>query len=87
MSNNNEKLSGEDTEELLCVTETVMYYAGIDADPNEASKALSFRKNVAIILKAVRIKLNYHDFEAGVFFSFLCNATEEEVKQKLEELL
>jgi len=85
---NLEDLANEDGE-IIFVNEIGSYLLGILAEPgsDEASKAITFRTNVATILKAVRMKFDYLDIEAGNFFSFLCNATEEEVKQKVETYL
>ena len=71
----------------ILATEEVMYYIGIATNPDEASKAETFRKNATLLLKAIRIKFNYLEIESGEFFSFLCDATEEEVKQKITEYL
>ena len=64
-----------------------IYLFCLHSDPKEASKADNFRKNVAAILKAVRIKLNYPETDIQNFVEILCDATEDEVNQKLEELL
>ena len=83
---NQKDFEHEDGKDIL-INEKGMYKIGILSDPDEASKAITFRSNVATILKAVRMKFDYLDIEAGEFFSFLCNATEEELKQKIETYL
>ena len=80
-------LDDDEDIETLYINETGTYFFGMDADPDEALNAETFRSNVATILKAVRIKFDYHDFQFGEFFTFLCTATEEEVKQKIDTYL
>jgi ABC-type uncharacterized transport system ATPase subunit len=81
LSNNNKNVDD------IYLNEKGTYMFGFLSDSNEASKSTNFRRNATEILKAVRIKLGYIESEALVFFSYLCDTPEEEVKQKLEELL
>ena len=84
--NEHTDLKDEDMENIY-LNEQGSYILGLLAEPEEASKAETFRSNAAIILKAVRMKFDYLDIEMGKFFIFLCNATEEELKQKIETYL
>lgn len=81
MSNNNKNI------EDVYLNERGTYMFGFLSNSLEASKATSFRRNAAEILKVVRIKLGYLESEALTFFSYLCDTPEEEVKQKLEAIL